>query len=92
MGCKADGKTTEWQGNDAENKPFYEQKYMKKRLKKEENNADICRFSGGDHRIFTAKIPLKKRKTVVKIDSVETKKRLENARRRALSKPVLYCL
>ena len=50
---------------------------MKKRLKKEENHADICRFSGEDHRIFTAKITLKKRKTVVKIDSKQTKKRLE---------------
>ena len=34
MGCKSDGKTTKWQGNDAENKPFYEQKYMKKTVKK----------------------------------------------------------
>ena len=41
IGCNVDGKTAKWQGNDAENKPFYEQKYMKKRLKKEENHMVI---------------------------------------------------
>ena len=62
MGCKADGKTTKWQGNDAENKPFYEQKYMKKTVKKggkQRGYLPIFRWGSSD---FYGKNPLEKAK------------------------------
>ena len=62
MGCKADGKTTKWEGNDAENKPFYEQKTYEKTVKKEENHADICRFFRWGSSDFYGENPLEKAK------------------------------
>ena len=62
MGCKADEKTTKWQGNDAGNKPFHEQKIYEKTIKKggkSRGYLPIFRWGSSD---FYGENPLEKAK------------------------------